>query len=144
MVLLFPLSSSQVSGWVSPALVSSQGLSSKVTCHFSHMGLGGWAHLLVDSPWHDATWGALFRWLPVLNLHWQLPEHLWLPACQWPQLREQFSLFILSSSSTTAPSACQWASLNTARASSQNLTLYPSVNHSWFGCGCYISPGGHI
>ena len=59
-----PSLSAQVSGQGSPALVFSLGSSSKVTCCLSCMGLWDWAHLLVDSPWHDAAWGALVRQLP--------------------------------------------------------------------------------
>ena len=49
----------QVGIWGSSVLVSSSGLSSNVTCHLSYTGLGDWAHLLVGSPWGDATWGTL-------------------------------------------------------------------------------------
>ena len=52
-----PLSSLQVGRWGSLALASFPGLSLKVTCCLDCTGLGDWTHLLVDSPWHDATWG---------------------------------------------------------------------------------------
>ena len=62
---LVPSSSPQVSGWGSPALVSSLGSSLKVTCSLSHMGLGDWPHLLVGSLWCDATWGHWSDGSPV-------------------------------------------------------------------------------
>ena len=120
----------QVSGWCSPALVSSLGSSSKVTHCLSYMGLGDWDCLLVDSPWHDATWVAFVWQLPVLNLHQWLPKCLWLPECQQPWLREWLNLSLLSSSSARTTSACQWASLTTAGASSQEPHV---VSLSWSG-----------
>ena len=112
-------SSPQAKRGGSLALTSSPGLSSKVTCHLNHTGLGDWAHLLDDYPWHASTWRALFWWLPAEDLCQWLPKHLWCPEQWWPQLNEWLNLSILSSSSAMATSAHQWASLTTAKASSQ-------------------------
>ena len=112
--------SPQVRRGSSLALSSSPGLSSKVTFHLNHTELGDWAHLLDESPWCASAWGTLVWWLPAQDLCWWLQKCLQLPEHQWPWLREWFNPSILSSSNAMAANACWWASLTTAKASSQD------------------------
>ena len=120
-----PLSSPQAKRGGSSPLTSSPGLSSKVTHCLNCTGLGDWAHLLDDSLWCASTWDALFWWLPAQDLCQWLPKYLWLPEHWWLWLSEWLNLYILSSSSAVVTSACQWASLTTAKASSQESHIVP-------------------
>ena len=96
-----------------------------------------WKISSISTVWGWGT-GLIFWMTPLACFHletlfWQLPawdlgQWLQLHECQWPWLSKLLNLSALSSSSPMATSACQWASLTTAKVSSQEPCI---VSFCW-------------